>query len=673
MECGRGQRKLLSGGRPRPLKSPIEMGPGRGTVASVNVPAAPRSRGLVPAAAAFLAVVAGFSALLLSSRPYAWSGPASEEPYNLMVGGFRSGHAWLAKEAPPGLVAAADPYAFSAYRRYLGAPWGLTDLSYFRGHLYAYFGATPAVILLWPYRALTGQYLHQAVAVFIFCVLGYAVAAGLGIAVWRRYFPGVGPWAGAAAALLMGSVTTLPVFLVRPGLFEVSISCGFALVMLSLAALWNSWHRPARRCAWLAAASLAYGLAVGARPSLLFGAAVLFLPAAAAIREGSRGAWRPLLAALLPISAVGAGLAAYNLARFGDPLQTGHAYQLTGYDVSTYSSFGPQYLWGNVRLYFLEPLRWHGDFPFVWEPVTPPLPPGHYPVEFFFGTLAALPVLFFAALVPLAWMGGRGPGGARRGLPWACAALLTLFLAAAVPLCLYAGATIRYQLDFMPPLALLALLGLLGLERMLGGAVDPGRASLSPVQSAMAGSPFSLPLRGAAACALAFSVAVVWLLAIALSSFYRGADRGMAELFSGRIAEGVAVYNRVCRINPDFRGKAEMTIGAALVAHGRQDEGITYLESAVRDEPLLEQAHVNLGRTYLVKGRLREAADSLGEAAVLDPLDAEVQADLGVALFKEGRIDSAIVHEEAALRLDPTLSIARSNLQAFEAAANAAP
>jgi hypothetical protein len=580
----------------------------------------------------------------------------------------------MAKEAPPGLAAAANPYEFAAYREFLGPPWGLIDLSYYHGHLYAYFGVTPAVILFWPYRALTGQSLHQAVAVFAFCALGYAVAVGLAVAAWRRYFRQVGAWAGAAIALLLGSVTTLPVFLVRPGLYEVSISCGFALTMLSLAALWNAWHRPGGKCAWLAAASLAYGLAVGARPSLLFGACVLFLPAGAAlwsaIRLGKPAPWpRYLLATLLPISAVGAGLAAYNFCRFGNPLQFGHDYQLSGNNVFGTSSFAPRFFWGNFRLYFLEPLRWHPGFPYVWEPVTPTLAPGHLPIEFFFGTLANLPILLAAALVPTAWMGVRSRVAPGRALQGSSAVLLALFLAGAVPICCYAGATSRYLLDFIPALALLSVLGLLGLERMLGGVPDPGQPGLSPLQSAMSGSALAPTLRAAVFGALAYSVAVGWLLAVALCGFYRGAERGVAALNAGRIAEGVAVYNGVCRINPDFRGQAELLIGTALAGQGRLGESVGFLESAVRDEPGLEAAHINLGRTYMALGRLGEAAGSFGLAAALDPSDGEAESSLGVALFRQGRVAEAIEHERAALRVDPALADARANLRAFESAA----
>jgi hypothetical protein len=627
----------------------------------VSARAASRSHPLLPALAVAVLVTAGFAALVALSRPYVWSGPAAAEPYNLVVGGFRSGHVWLAKEAPAPLVAAANPYLFATYRPYLKPPWGLIDLSYYRGHLYAYFGVTPAVVLFWPYTALTGRALHQAHAVLVFCIIGYGLAVGLAAAAWRRYFPELRPWVGAAAALLLGSVTTIPLFLVRPGLYEVSISCGFAFTMLALAGLWNAWHRQTGRAAWLALASLAYGLAVGARPSLLFGAVILFLPAAAAL-GASRGAGRPgpwlrfLLAAVLPLSAVGAGLAAYNFYRFDDPFQFGHDYQLSGNNVFGTRSFDPRFFWDNFRLYFLEPLRWHKGFPFVWEPVRPPLAQGHLPVEFFFGTLTNLPILLAAALVPLAWVGLRtGPGGGR-ALPAASAVLAVLFLAGAVPICFYAGATSRYLLDFIPALALLAVLGFLGLERAFGGG------STQPVPASPAGP----IIRGAFLGALVYSVVVAWLLALALQGFYRGAERGLAALGSGRIDEAAAEYSEVCRINPDFRGQAELALGSALLGQGRIADGIGHLVSAVEDKPNLGAAHFNLGQAYMAEGRFRESAESFRLAAAIDPFDGEAEAQWGIALFREGRVPQAIEHEEAALRIDPGLAYARTNLQAFE-------
>jgi hypothetical protein len=660
----------------RRINSRVEMAGVSVQFSSVADPAPSRVRLLLPVLIAGLLSVAGLAALLAGSRSYVTTRPAAEEPYNLMVAGFRSGHAWLAKDAPPELAKAATPYDFATYRPYLGPPWSLIDLSYYRGRLYAYFGVTPAVVLFWPYRLLTGAWLHQAYGVLLFCVVGYAVLVGLGVAAWRRYFPQVGAWAGAAIALLMGSVTTLPVFVVRPGLYEVAISCAFAFVMLTLAALWNAWHRKEGRVPWLAAASLAYGLAVGARPSLLFGAVILFVPTAAVlwarVREGGREPWLgSLLAAFVPISAVGAGLAAYNQARFDSPFQFGHIYQLSGNDVLGTRAFDPRYFWDNFRLYFMEPLRWHKGFPWVWEPEAPRLTPGHLPIEFFFGVLTNLPILLAAALVPLAWAGIRTREDPRRPLIGITAILALLFLGVALPICCFAGATSRYLLDFVPALTLLALLGFLRMESLCGWRKDPGGPVLTTTLADLSGSRSAPVIRVAMLAALLYSVAVSWLLAYALSGFYRGAERGFALLGEGRVDAGIVALDKVSKINPDFRGQAELAVGTALLSKNRTVQAVGYLELAAQDEPGVATAHFNLGKALLALGKYRESAEAFRTAAALDPTDAEAEADLGLTLSRAGKPKEGIEHLKAALRIDPTLEQVRKNLQVLEWATRA--
>jgi hypothetical protein len=99
---------------------------------------------------------------------------AADTYYNLLVQGFRAGQLSLKKEAPPGLAQLADPYDRTANARY-----GVLDLSYYKGKFYLYFGITPAVMLFWPYVALTGHYLPQKDAGVIFCVVGFLVSVGL--------------------------------------------------------------------------------------------------------------------------------------------------------------------------------------------------------------------------------------------------------------------------------------------------------------------------------------------------------------------------------------------------------------------------------------------------------------------------------------------------------------
>ena len=83
----------------------------------------------------------------------------------------------------------------------------------------------------------------------------------------EAFFPAVGAGVVAACALALGLANGVPVLLQRPGVCEIPICCGYALVMLAIGGILLAMLAPGRRAsAWLAAASLLYGPAV-ASPS----------------------------------------------------------------------------------------------------------------------------------------------------------------------------------------------------------------------------------------------------------------------------------------------------------------------------------------------------------------------------------------------------------------------
>ena len=182
--------------------------------------------------------------------------------------------------------------------------------------------------------------------------------------------------------------------------------------MLALAAVWCALHEPKRQVLWLLLASLAYGLAVGSRPSLLFGIIILLVPVGqawrAAVEPGSRRRVGLLLAAAVcPAMLIGLGLMLYNTLRFDNPFEFGWHYQLTSYKNNTAQQFSLHYLWFNFRFYFLEPLRWSGHFPFLQAVPPSPLPSGYYGEgEAYSGILINYPVVWLALAAPLAWRGG---------------------------------------------------------------------------------------------------------------------------------------------------------------------------------------------------------------------------------------------------------------------------
>src|ERR1017187_2062860 len=368
-------------------------------------------KGTWKALAGVCVLVIGMYAYMVESGPLEQVSPdPSDAYYNSLVQGFRAGQLNLKKEVPPAFAQLTDPYDPAANMPYWAPPSRLLDLSYYHGKLYMYWGVTPALILFWPYAALTGRYLFHSQAVVIFCAIGFLASVGLLYGIWRRYFAEVRVGVVAACALALGLATGVPLLLPWADIYEVSISCGYMLTMLALGALWRAWHEPEsrKRSGWLAAASVAYGLAVGARPTLLFGAVILLAPVVITWREGRSRKLLVLLAALGPIALVGLGLMIYNYQRFGSPFEFGQHYQLAGERQVTRQFFRLDYLWFNFRVYFLAPAHWSVRTPYVHGITVPPLPAGYSQVRNPFGILTSIPVVWLALAVPLAWRGRAG-------------------------------------------------------------------------------------------------------------------------------------------------------------------------------------------------------------------------------------------------------------------------
>ena len=562
--------------------------------------------------------------------------------YNLLVQSFRAGQLNLKTEVPPRLAQLADPYdpvANNFYRWNYGHP--LHDLSYYKGKLYLYFGVTPALVLFWPYVALTGHYLLHKDAVVIFFSVGFLVGAGLLLALWRRYFAGVGFWIIIPCIIALGLANFTPAILRRCDVYEVAISCGYALTMLALAGMWNALHQPQRRGRWLAAASLAYGLAVAARPSLLFGAVILLAPVVQALREKRREWPLFLMAATVPIVLIGLGLMFYNALRFGNPLEFGQHYQFAATRQDTMEQFSLRYLWFNFRVTFLALAHWSSHLPFVYDIAMPSLPKGAAEAEHPFGVLTNIPLVWLALTVPLVWRSRSAE--ARSTLRWFLAAVVLLFGICALTIILHDSMCLRYEVEFTHVLVLLAVIGILGLERALAG---------QPVW------------RRAARCGwgllLTFSVAFNLLASLGLQADVEG-DRGDAFLKKGRIDEAMTQFQKVLQIKPDD-AKAHYNLGNALLQKGRVEEAITHYQEALQIEPDDAAIHGNLGNALLQKGKVDEAITQFQRVLQINPHDAKAHYKLGITLFQKGRVDEAIDHYQKALQIEPEDAEGHGNL-----------
>jgi len=370
--------------------------------------------------------------------------------YNLLVDGFQKGQ--LAMDVTPDPWMGVDGSKVTHY---------LLDASFHQGKYYLYFGATPALLLIWPWTAITGHDLPEEVAVLLLTTLAYLLSLGWLGTLQRRFAPATGFWFWPLAALMLGIAAGYPVVLRRPIFYEIAILAGVTCNMAGLWCLTLALLRRAQAVRWLALASLCAGLAAGSRPTLTPGAVLAVGAAAFAVgwlevRDGTgltrRRVLRLGLAAVLPAGLCGAMLAWYNWARFGSPWDFGILHQV-GSNAGGFSfTFGN--LWTNLGLYYFTAPSFSWFFPFFGVGANPP---GVFR-EQVHGQLFVVPVLLLAGAAGL-WAMRRKPVGPRVAGAVAVVAALWGGVTLVVD-CMAPPHSNRYQLDFHPILIVGLLLGL---------------------------------------------------------------------------------------------------------------------------------------------------------------------------------------------------------------------
>jgi arylsulfatase A-like enzyme/Flp pilus assembly protein TadD len=116
--------------------------------------------------------------------------------------------------------------------------------------------------------------------------------------------------------------------------------------------------------------------------------------------------------------------------------------------------------------------------------------------------------------------------------------------------------------------------------------------------------------------------------------------------------------------DPKDRIEAYELISAAIAdsQHGRYQESIEKLKTALKTEPQSVPAHYLQGLNYMRLKMYSEAIDELQETVKLSPDYALAMFSLGMSLAHAGRIDDAIVSLQRTLQLDRTNFDAAFNL-----------
>ena len=389
--------------------------------------------------------------------------------YPSLARAFLQGRLDLGREdACAKLAELRDPYDADANAGIRGQA-RIGDLSYYKGRLYLYFGPTPALLAFLPWRLLFGADLDSTRAGLAFAWIGYLANAWLLLSLLRLIVPGLSPRGRAGLVFGLGFATWCPVVLRRLEIYEVAILCAYALASVGMACLWRYLRDGGRR--WLVAWALCFGLMLGARPNLAF--LGLCLPLAIFLRQAGSTEKDRMRKSLVDCASAGGVVAGclalllwYNQARFGNPLDFGHQYQLAGVRVRGRSFFSWSAVALNLFVYLFSSPHLADHFPFImtrgWEPIA--LGVGGqvaYMVEGVCSVALLSPICLLAILT---WLRCRRvPTGAAAGgqmllvMGVACAATLGMILTVT-------GAAVRYVLDFSPWLMIPALIGAAELE-----------------------------------------------------------------------------------------------------------------------------------------------------------------------------------------------------------------
>jgi hypothetical protein len=453
--------------------------------------------------AAFLAIVSGYYTFVISAGHFSfWPDQGRDPPayYDTQAEGFRAGHLYTTQLPNPALLRVPDPHD---YRHRALWTW---DYSLYDGHLYLYWGLTPALLLALAKTLLrVDAPVRDAVLVFAF-LLGRLLAGCLLIrALARRFTPAPPAWSVWLALLVFAVAHPTPFLLARPAVYEAALSAGACFLTLAsyFGFTWLFSDRPAARVRGLAAASLCLGLAGTCRPSLLpAGVALLALLLSFGLQRSNALHWPPKwgrsavrvsAAAALPFTALVLSHLLVNQLRFGSWQEFGVHYQL-GIPFDMSARYVPANLWS----YAFHPLHrscrfpfliscWHHDFPAGhYLPSWLPAPEGYYVFEPLAGFLRAVPFSWLISALLLAFVWRRrqrarvpAPAGADARWRWFGVLLALSTVAAALPILMMFAFSMRYEAEFLSSVLLLATLGGWALLRLPRSKLGAGLAKVS--------------------------------------------------------------------------------------------------------------------------------------------------------------------------------------------------
>lgn len=388
--------------------------------------------------------------------------------YGDLADAFLAGQTYLLKEPPPELIAQDSPRDYAVANRMLE----YRDLLLFNGRFYIFYGPVPALLLFVPYKWLTGEQMDIRFAAWLMTTLGTIAIVTLmamlakRLAIQNKRFE-------TFFAFILAIGTFIPYQLGQSSYYQVALGGSYLFTGLAFISLTRAFDAPHGQPKWLAAASLCFGLATGCRINFIFsGIILLFLWLMMGRSLSWKHAWWKRGFALgAPFGVCILALAAYNYVRFQNPLSLGIDYQIS-FNIWPSVSIEASLL--NIYLALFHPVPLMAQFPFFrpdrccpihipWWTFGPILPTQ----EPTYGAFTNAPFLLMLCLTPKLY---RFLSRQRPPIGWVIISMLLLAVILPLPAWIWVGTIMRYSVDFVPWLMLVACLSYLYALTYFAGA-----------------------------------------------------------------------------------------------------------------------------------------------------------------------------------------------------------
>jgi hypothetical protein len=374
--------------------------------------------------------------------------------YDLLATSFRHGQIALEVQPDPALLALEEPYE-PENREGIPVLW---DATFYNGKYYLYWGPAPALLLAF-LKFFYSPGIGDKTLTFLFLSGTLIFLTLLILELWREHFSEIPKWMVLLTIAFAGLVNPMPYILVEGRIYEAAIIAGQFFFLGGLYSLVCAFNRPSALRFVLAGLFLA--LSVGSRttlaPAVTFIALIVFVRA---VKSRQKSDVSLLLAFAAPLALGFIGYAWYNVARFGSITEFGLRHQLTSYNLYKQldETFSPKYIPPNLYKTFFNPLERRQAFPYIFPTRwSGPAWLGENLPQFYLllaesvtGILIGSPFVLFAILAGF---------GIKKQFQWTLAVIAGSAFLSFLTLQMFFFTAMRYMLDFIPALSILAAIG----------------------------------------------------------------------------------------------------------------------------------------------------------------------------------------------------------------------